>query len=51
MEVLELIMFFLMWLGIVWFYNQLCDRYINLKSRVDTLEDVIEFMQERNDDD
>lgn len=50
MKVLEFIIFLLMSLGIVWFYYDLCNRYINLKSRVDILETVLEVMQERNDD-
>lgn len=50
MEVLELFIFLLILLGIVWFYYDLCNRYINLKSRVDILETVLEVIQEGNDD-
>lgn len=50
MEVLEFIIFLLMSLGIVWFYYDLSNRYINLKSRVDILETVLEVMQQGNDD-
>ena len=45
MEILEFIIFLLMSLGIVWFYYDLSNRYINLKSRVDILETVLEVIQ------
>lgn len=51
MEILEFIIFLLMSLGIVWFYYDLSNRYINLKSRVDILETVLEVIQEGNDED
>lgn len=51
MEILEFIIFLLMSLGIVWFYYDLLNRYINLKSRVDILETVLEVIQEGNDAD